>query len=308
MQAEISFGQWLKRRRKALDLTQAALARAVPCAVQTVRALEADELRPSRQLAARLDKALGLLTVGARTLPERQQTLRSTIDWSYRLLDASEQTLFARLAVFTGGWTLDAAEAICNADGVPRVDVFGVLQSLLDKSLVQEAAPVDGDGGAGHGSALGTHTPHSSTCEPRFLMLETIREYALERLEASGEAAAVRRQHATFDLALAEAASTTSWWQNQEVAQARRLGPEQGNLRAALDWASDQGAAEALLEAGGIPAPPAHRIEIDRNMAAARAQVEAAVWDAAWAEGRAMPLERAIVYALDERHRDVVAF
>jgi predicted ATPase len=117
-------------------------------------------------------------------LPERQRTLRGTIDWSHGLLEPAEQQLFARLAVFAGGWSRDAAEAICADD--LRIDVLNGLESLLDKSLVSRMT--------GEGEAI------------RFAMLETIREYALERLEASGEAALVRNLHAGFYRAIAESA------------------------------------------------------------------------------------------------------
>jgi predicted ATPase len=137
-------------------------------------------------LLKRLERCLPLLTGGPRDLPARQQTLRQTLDWSYQLLNAGEQKLFRRLAVFVGGCTLDAAEAVCNGDrNLPFVVVDGIA-SLLDKSLLRT---VDGPDG-----------------EARFTMLETSREYALERLEVSGEAETVRQRHAAYFLALAERA------------------------------------------------------------------------------------------------------
>ena len=147
----------------------------------------ADQAVPARRRCWRgWSSRLTLLTGGARDLPARQQTIRNTIDWSYDLLDAGEQTLFARLGVFVGGCTLEAAEAVCNADGDLPMDVVDGLAALVDKSLLRQDEELDG--------------------EPRFVMLETIREYALEQLEASGEAEALRRQHADYFLALAETA------------------------------------------------------------------------------------------------------
>jgi predicted ATPase/transcriptional regulator with XRE-family HTH domain len=166
-----------------------------------------------------------ILTSGARDLPARQQTLRNTIDWSYALLDAGEQVLFARLAVFVGGWTLEAAEAVCNAADDLAIDVFNGIMSLVDKSLLLQ---VEGPGG-----------------ESRFTMLETIREYALERLAERGETHALQRRHAEFFLALAEEAedhlldSAPTWW-------LERLDAENDNLRASLAWS--QTAPDADLE------------------------------------------------------------
>jgi predicted ATPase len=180
------------------------------------------KLFPPRALLRRLESRLQLLTGGARDLPTRQQTLRAEIDWSYSLLSEAEQIIFARLSVFAGGCTLEAAEAVCNPDGVR--DVLEGLASLVDQNLVRR----EGED------------------EPRFSMLETIREYAVERLLACGEDELMRRHHAGFFLTLAERAarevdgpSQTSWLARLEV--------EHGNLRAALRWALDQGKAEVAL-------------------------------------------------------------
>src|SRR3712207_9275118 len=113
-------------------------------------------------MLARLERRLALLTGGARDLPERQRTLRGAIDWSHDLLDAGEQVLFRRLAVFVGGRMLEAIEAICNADGDLPVDVLEGVESLVSKSLLRQDEGVDS--------------------MPRFVMLETIHEYARERL------------------------------------------------------------------------------------------------------------------------------
>jgi predicted ATPase len=123
------------------------------------------KLLPPEALLARLDQRLRILTGGARDLPERQQTLRGAIAWSYDLLSAAEQRLFTRLAVFVGGWTLEAAESVCDATGDLGVDVLDGLSSLLDKSLVRQTADHE---------------------VPRFAMLETIRAYALEQLGERG--------------------------------------------------------------------------------------------------------------------------
>jgi predicted ATPase/transcriptional regulator with XRE-family HTH domain len=112
-----------------------------------------------QELLARLDQRFALLTGGAVDLPTRQQTLRRAIDWSYALLDAGEQRLFARLGVFVGGWALDAAAALCHSNGDLPLEVFDGIAALLDKSLLQHATTLDS--------------------APRFTMLETIREYAL---------------------------------------------------------------------------------------------------------------------------------
>ncbi len=166
---------------------------------------------------------LAMLKTKTLELPARHQALRNTIAWSYDLLDPAEQTLFRRLATFVGGWTLSAAEAVCmgpiGTPGLLPEEVLDGLESLLEKSLVQETEPV--------GAQL------------RFSMLETIREFALEQLMESGEAEAVQQQHAEFFLSLAEQAE-------QEMVQAERvwlarLQPEVDNLRVALTWARHRG-------------------------------------------------------------------
>src|SRR5919202_3158067 len=177
-------------------------------------------------LLRRLEHRLAVLTGGARDLPVRQQTIRATIDWSYHLLDLAEQRLFRRLAVFEGGWTVDAAEAVCDADGDLGLAVLDGLQALLDKSLVQQEEATDGD--------------------PHFMMLETIREYAVERLRASGEAEHVRRQHARYYLALVEASAPTFRGPEQTVTF-DRLNQEHDNLRAALHWTVARAEAEQAL-------------------------------------------------------------
>jgi len=156
------------------------------------------------QLLERLSRRLDVLQ-GGRGLDPRQQTLRSTIEWSHDLLSEDEQRLFARLAVFRGGWSLEAAEAVCDAD-------LDMLQSLVDKSLVRFR---EGD---------------------RFWMLETIREYAEERFQASGEADGVRRRHALHFVSLGEEAEPVLL-SGDPRAWLERLERDHDNLRAALDWA-----------------------------------------------------------------------
>jgi predicted ATPase/DNA-binding winged helix-turn-helix (wHTH) protein len=163
----------------------------------------------------RLKSPLQLLTGGALDLPERQQTLRNTIDWSYGLLNEAEQKLFRRLSVFAGGCTLEAAEAVCNTRRDLGIDLFEGLSSLMDKNLVQRMDRVQ--------------------TEPRFVMLETIRDYAAECLSASDEQSATRRALAAFCLVLAEegnpdlsAEDRTRWLTQCDV--------EIDNFRCALDW------------------------------------------------------------------------
>jgi predicted ATPase len=180
-------------------------------------------------LLARLQHRLALLTGGARDLPARHQTIRGAIDWSYNLLSAAEQALFARLGVFVGGCTLEAASAVCNATNDLPMDVTDGIASLLDKSLLRLEAGADG--------------------EPRFMVLETIREYALERLEQSGEIEVVRRQHAFYFLALAEQAELQLRGA-QEGALCRQLESEHDNLRAALRWYEERGDSAQLAHLG----------------------------------------------------------
>jgi predicted ATPase/class 3 adenylate cyclase len=137
------------------------------------------KLFPPRALLVRLEQSIDLLTGGPRDMPARQQTLRATIDWSYHMLGADEQTLFARLAVFVGGCTLPAAEAVCGSETL----LVG-LSTLVDSNMLRQEEQPDG--------------------EPRFTMLETIHAYAHERLEASSEAEEIRRRHAAHFLAVAE--------------------------------------------------------------------------------------------------------
>ena len=194
----------------------------LPLAIELAAARS--KILPPASLLARLDDRLGLLTSGPRDLPERQRTLRDTIDWSYDLLSDGERTLFARLSVFVGGRTLDAIERICDPDG--EFDVLELVASLIDKSLLRHAVGSDG--------------------EPRFTMFQTVHEYAGERLLASPEAAQVRERHALYYLDLVERSVGELRGPQQET-WLHTLDDEHHNIRAALAWADEQSDAEHLL-------------------------------------------------------------
>jgi predicted ATPase/class 3 adenylate cyclase/DNA-binding XRE family transcriptional regulator len=186
---------------------------------------------PPEALLSRLSRTLHFLTGGARDLEERQQTVRATIAWSEALLAPAEQALFRRLAIFVGGCTLEAAEVICAApeETSPlRLDLLEGLSTLVDQSLVQQREEGEKDG------------------EPRFGLLQVIREYALERLDESGEADALRGAHAAYFLALGEQARQQATGP-ETVAWRDRLEREHDNLRAALGWLREQGEAEMGL-------------------------------------------------------------
>lgn len=188
----------------------------LPLAIE-LAAARTKVLSPSAILD-RLQSRLQLLTGGALDLPERQQTLRKTIDWSHDLLNEAEQKLFRRFSVFIGGATLEAAEAVCNTGRDLGIDPFEGLSSLVDKNLVQRSDRADS--------------------EPRFSMLETIREYAREGLATSLEEHVVQRAHAAYGLVLAEEG-------NPELSPAARAvwlarcDAEIDNFRSALDFLFD---------------------------------------------------------------------
>jgi predicted ATPase len=174
---------------------------------------------PPAALVARLERRLPLLTGGPRDVPARQQTLRATLTWSHDLLDDAAQALFRRLGMFVGGGTLEAVEAVCRPGGEAHdTDLLDLLGVLVDNNLVQRDEPL-------------------SLVEEaelvRYTMLETVREYATERLTASGDAAEVARRHAAFYLALAEQAALHLTGREQLV-WLTRLEAERDNLRAAL--------------------------------------------------------------------------
>jgi predicted ATPase len=206
------------RSRLAPEESIAELCRrldSLPLAVE-LAAARTSVLSPA-QILARLSKRLDLLK-GGRGVEARHQTLRATIEWSYDLLSKEEKTLFARISVFVGGCTLDAAEAVCDAD-------LDVLQSVVDKSLLR-------------------HT------DERFWMLETIREYAAERLEQSGEAEELGRRHAEHFLALAEEAEPSILGVSPQE-WLDRLERDDDNLRAALDRFETSGEIQVAMHLGG---------------------------------------------------------
>jgi len=177
-------------------------------------------LFPPQALLARLTQRLHFLTSGTRDVPARQQTLRNTIAWSYHLLAEEEQRLFRRLAIFAGGCTLEAVEAVCEAPGGVGKG-FESVASLIEKSLLQQTEQ-EGE-------------------EPRLRMLETIREYALEELFASGEFETTQQAHAAYYLSLAEQAELEG---PRQVRWLERLEREYDNLRAALRWGLSEAADE----------------------------------------------------------------
>ncbi len=176
----------------------------------------------AQEVAARLHDRFRLLKTGNRAALPRHQTLRGVLDWSYNLLSAEEQALLRRLAVFAGGWTLAAAESVCTGGPVQAGDVADLLAGLEAKSL-----------------ALTPATP-AATGESRYGLLETVRQYAGERLTASGEAEATRDAHAAYVLALAERAATGLFGPEQRD-WLDRLEVEHDNMRAALAWSARDG-------------------------------------------------------------------
>jgi predicted ATPase/DNA-binding SARP family transcriptional activator len=218
------FAERARAVRPGLDLTSdadlAAVADVVvaldgmPLAVE-LAAARASTLAPT-ELAARLTDRFGLLTSGARTAEARQRTLRATVDWSHDLLTEPEQVVFRRLAVLHGGWTLDAAETVAAGPDVPRADVFDVLSRLVDRHMVI----VDD-----------VHPGQPS----RYRMLETLRQYAVEKLAAAGEGDQVAVAHVAYFRALTDAAEWTLRGAGQ-AATVQRLRDELPNLRAAFAW------------------------------------------------------------------------
>jgi len=202
----------------------------LPLAIELIAARV--RLLSPAEILHRLRGRFLLQSDGLRDIDERQRTLKNAIEWSYNLLAGDEQTLFARLAVFVGGWTLDMAESVCGneASGL-TTPVLDLLALLVNKSLVVQ---------------------HEINGESRFALLETIREYALEQLAAlqNGEAETIRRRHATYYLRLAEAARS-QLTSTQQVRWLDRLENEHGNLRAALGWALESGNMIIAAQLGG---------------------------------------------------------
>ena len=182
------------------------------------------------QVGQRLEVSLDVLKGASRATDPRQQTLRATVDWSYELLSQPECKLFGRLSVFTGGFSLEAAEAVGATDDIEQPEVLESLLSLVDKSLVVAEPANDG--------------------RMRYRMLEPVRQYGLERLEDSGEVEVVRRRHADFFVALSE--EVEPWLRGPEqAAWFERLDAENDNLRAALSWLLEQGEGELALRLSG---------------------------------------------------------
>jgi predicted ATPase len=183
----------------------------LPLAIELAAARS--KLLPPKQILERLNNRLNLLTGGARDLPVRQQTMHNVIEWSDGLLNESQRTLFYRLGVFVGGFTLDAVEAICNPNG--ELDVLEGVAALLDNSLLQQQTSI--------------------VDQPRFTMLETIREYAIERLVQCGEDAQIRQNHGAYFSELADQADPNLFSEQGEY-WLDRLEMDYGNFRAAWEW------------------------------------------------------------------------
>jgi predicted ATPase len=201
-------------QREPLDAVREICRRldCLPLAVELAAART--KLLPPAELLARLEQALPVLTGGRRDAPERQRTLRAAIAWSHDLLADDEQVLFRRLGVFAGSFDVNAAEEVCTAD-------LDRLQSLLDKSLLRRWET------------------------GRLGMLETIREYALERLDESGEAEETRERHARYYLEVADAGGLAADWDGPQ--RHDLVLPEAGNFRAAIDWCTERGQVELGL-------------------------------------------------------------
>jgi predicted ATPase len=183
---------------------------AIELAAPRVRSMSVEEVD------RRLDRRFGLLTGGSRTALPRHRTLRSAIDWSYDLLNDTEQALLSRVSVFSGGWTLEATEQVCSGEGIAGDRILDLLASLVDKSLVLAEE---------HGATT------------RYRLLETVSDYADERLRQDGQETPWRNRHLTYFMALAEEAEREIALGDQR-AGLDRTGAEHDNLRAALTWAS----------------------------------------------------------------------
>jgi predicted ATPase/DNA-binding winged helix-turn-helix (wHTH) protein len=196
---------------------------AIELAAPRLRSMSVEELSEG------LDQRFALLTDGSRTALPRHRTLRSTIDWSYDLLREPERLFLQRLSVFAGGWTLAAAQEVCTGEGIKQRAVLDLLTSLADKSLV---------------------VPEQEDAQTRYRLLETVRQYARDRLEDSGGSAAVRVRHRDYYLALAEEADPKL--RGAEQAEwLRRLEEEHENLRAGLAWSLDEAESKGGLRLCG---------------------------------------------------------
>ena len=227
-------------RATAVNADFALSDAAAPAVAQICRRLDgiplAIELAAARakvfspeEIAARLDDRFNLLTQNSRSALPRQQTLRALIDWSYDLLSEPERVLFRRLAVFNGGRTLDAVLAVCTEERIAQDGILDLLTHLVDKSLLQVT------------QAYG---------QTRYRFLETVRQYAVERLNESDEAERLRERHLAYFMALAEAGSEKLRGEEQ-VLWLNRLEAEHDNLRAALAWARARGDHALALQLAG---------------------------------------------------------
>lgn len=199
----------------------------IPLAIELAAALV--QVLSAGQIAGRLDDAMQLLTGGKRGAPQRHQTLRATMDWSHELLTPAEQILFRRLAVFAGGLTLSAAEAVCADAGLPREEILSALTHLVDKSLLvkEELGP-----------------------EARYRMLEPVRQYALQKLEESGEAETIRNSHLRYFLKLAEEAEPKLTSVERDIWR-QRLEADYDNLRTALQRSQTVADSEIMARLAG---------------------------------------------------------
>ena len=202
----------------------------IPLAIELAAARV--RLMPVEEVSRRLDQRFDLLTGGSRTALPRHRTLRSLIDWSYDLLNGPEQALFCRVSIFSGGWTLDAAQSVCAGNGIDEKDVLDLLTSLADKSLVHA---------------------RDARGETRYELLETVRHYARDRLSDQGEEARLLHRHFECMLALAKRAESRLTSDDQQT-WLERLESEHENLRAALSWscADDGRTADGLQLASSL--------------------------------------------------------
>jgi non-specific serine/threonine protein kinase len=201
----------------------------IPLAVELAAALT--RVLSLEQIAERLGCEGGVLHGSNNSAPPRQRSIRATIDWSYELLDERDQRLLRRLAVFAGGWSLQTAEQLCAGSGSGQAGVLDVLARLVDKSMVIADA---------------------SGRSARYRLLEPIRQYALEQLQASGEADEFAARHAALMLSMPQSGASTDDYGPEEIASLDRLESEHANLRVGLRWAIDHGEADAGLRAAAM--------------------------------------------------------
>ena len=213
-------GPWVAEICRRLD----GMPLAIELAAARVRDL------PIQQIAQRLDERFRFLTAGSRTAPPRQQTLLSTLDWSYALLREKDQQVLQRLSVFVGSVTLQAAEVVCAREGVEPAEVIDALFRLVSKSLVMSDKPESGE----------------ASFQPRYRLLETIRQYALEKLAESGEMAEAKNRHLNYFIQWTEMAEPQLGGSGQ-LSWVELYEAEHDNLRAALEWCN---ADDKRVEAG----------------------------------------------------------